>query len=71
MTKKKMSGQALKNCVECGAKKSPRDTNPYWCPECNAARIARITSSLEAMIARLDAQEPALQEHRKLLEGTP
>lgn len=37
-------------CIERGCKK-PAGTawSPYWCQECNAKRIRRITANLERM----------------------
>lgn len=42
-------------CIECGLRPAGTDWSPYWCFECNVARIRRIDSSFAALLAGVAA----------------
>ena len=46
-------------CAECGRfyTFTTDEGNPYWCPECDKARMERISKSFEAIAAEFDRRK--------------
>ena len=46
-------------CVECGKfyTFTSDEGNPYWCPECDKARIERISESFKTIDAEFDKRK--------------
>jgi predicted RNA-binding Zn-ribbon protein involved in translation (DUF1610 family) len=54
----KLNGIPIRQiCADCKVEFTEYRWSPFWCPECDAKRINRLSSSLDAIILKMGLKE--------------